>query len=56
MNFNDSTALITNSTYTRIKYFELTQSLEQTGTHVYDIGSTESSLAKKMKIITHFNQ
>lgn len=56
MNFNDSTALISNCTFTRIKYFELTQRLEQQGAHVYEIGNTESVLAKKMKIILHFNQ
>lgn len=56
MNFNDTTVLISNCTFARIKYFELNQRLEQTGTHVYDIGNTDSSLAKKMKIIEHFNK
>jgi len=57
MHFNDSTCLISNAGFTRVKYFEMNQQLEQTSMgQVYDVGSTSEALAKKMKIILHFNQ
>lgn len=56
MQFNDSTCFVSNSGFTKIKYFEINQQLEEAAGQVYDIGNTDPTLAKKMKIILHFNQ
>ena len=55
MNFNDSTCMISNTGFLKLKYFELNQNLEQMNSQVYDVNNTEVTLAKKMKIILHFN-
>jgi hypothetical protein len=47
--------MISNSGFLKLKYFELNQNLEQMNSQVYDVNNTEVTLAKKMKIILHFN-
>jgi len=41
MQFNDSTCLVSNAGFTRVKYFEINQQLEQTSSgQVYEVGNT----------------
>lgn len=54
MRFNDSTFLISNSNFTRIKYYPKTTPNE--GGSVYDIVRTPEELAKKMKIISYYQK
>lgn len=54
MKFNDSTYLISNSNFTKIKYFPNTK--EPSKGESYDLINTPDSLTKKMKIITYYQK
>lgn len=51
MHFNDDTILISNCHFNRIRYLEDRGNFDV----VEDIPNNNKDLAKKMKIITHFN-
>ena len=54
MKFNDSTYLISNSNFTKVKYYSNTKELTRGET--YDALNTPDSLTKKMKIITYYQK
>jgi hypothetical protein len=54
MRFNDSTFIISNSNFTRVKYH--TNLRDSIGGEMFEIIKTPESLNKKMKIITHYQK
>lgn len=58
MKFNDSTYIISNNNFTRVKYYPNTQDRISMGGagEVYEIMHTPETLAKKMKIISYYQK
>lgn len=55
MKFNDSTYIISNNNFTRIKYYATTRERPTSSGEVYEIARTPSTLDKKMKIISYYH-
>ena len=53
MKFNDSTYMISNSNFTKIKYYPNTKETSSKG-ELYDVADMPESLNKKMKIISYY--
>jgi hypothetical protein len=57
MRFNDSTCMITSADFRRVKYIDPTSvDKDMKGGEIYAIGETPEKLAKKMKILTHYQR
>ncbi len=57
MRFNDSTCMISNAEFKKVKYIDPTaEDKEMKQGIVFTIGETPEKLAKKMKILTHYQR
>ena len=57
MRFNDSTCMIANADFRKVKYIDpTTDDKDLRQGVVYTIGETPEKLAKKMKILTHYQR
>lgn len=56
MKFNDSTCIISNNNFIKIKYYGSIKDRSSTIGEVYDIVRTPEELNKKMKIITYYQK
>lgn len=56
MKFNDSTYIISNSNFTKLKYQSSSQPGKISSGEVYILGQTPEHLNKKVKIITHYQK
>ena len=56
MRFNDATCIIASADFKKIRYIDTTSSETVKQPEVYNIGETPQKLAKKMKILVHYQK
>jgi hypothetical protein len=56
MRYNDSTCIVTNSVQSKMKYAILEAGLTELRSEIHEFQHAPSSLAKKIKIISHYSK